>query len=289
MINTSLPAVSTFANRFAATAPPAANPAPPAPPADEEPRDITIRQAFEGLASAVVVAGIETVGNTASSIVRAPQALVYSYKALWNTEQIGPILKTAIACVLPPCALAAPILTAIGSAGFGIFRGFDEGAHHGIGKAVEQAGKDVKQFHTEMAGGLIETIQEYEATPLAPGAKPYDIRVLEAGKGLVGGVVAGVVEGASVGAITLVRTPQGVAKAFSEIWTSDQGPVLKTCESLLVPAAAVLAAPLGLVGGAVFGIVTGFRDGYTKGVGEAIHNSGDVVKKYNDMTRDALK
>lgn len=286
MINTNLPAVRSY---NAPPAPVASTPAPEASVALSEPKDITIGQAVEGLASSVVVAGVETVGNTVSSIIRAPQATAYAYKALWNTEQIGPVLKTAIACMLPPCALAAPILTAIGSAGYGLFRGFDEGSKHGIGAAVTAAGEDVKKFDNLVAGKLIKELQEYEAKPLEPGEKAYDIRLVEAGKGLIGGAVAGAVEGVGVGAITLARIPQGIVKAFSEIWKSDQGPVLKTCESLLVPPAAILAAPLGAVGGLVYGIVTGFKDGYTKGLGESISNIGKTVDKYGDLAREAVK
>lgn len=285
MINTSLPSVASMPTRLAPTNLPAAA---TAAVAEEEPKDITIGQALEGFAGAVVTAGIETVGNTASSLIRAPQAAGAAYKALWNTELLGPVLKTALGVMLVPCTVAAPLLTAIGSLGFGLFRGFDEGMHHGVGAAIEKAGQDVKTFHKDLSGKLVEGIHQFETAKLPEGKEPYEIKVIEAGKGLVAGTVGAAIDGAGVGLITLGRTPRGVVRAFSEIWNSDQGPVLKTCESLLVLPAALLAAPLGLVGGAVYGLVTGFKDGYQKGLGEAIQNSAEIVSKYNKLTREAL-
>src|SRR5688572_23965651 len=63
--------------------------------------DITIGQALSGLAGAVVGATILTVGNTASSLVRVPQGVFESYRSLWKTEALGPILKTALAVTVP--------------------------------------------------------------------------------------------------------------------------------------------------------------------------------------------
>jgi len=273
-------------------APPATPPAPapPAnPPADDDKKDITIGQAITALGSAVVVAGIETVGNTASSIVNAPRATYYAYKALWNTEMIGPVLKTTIGALLPVATVAAPVLTALGSCGFGLVRGFTESLEGGMGQAVKTAVSDVKYFHKDLAGKLVEELGKYEVEQLPPGQKPYDIKVLEAGKALVGGVAAGAVDGVGIGLITLVRTPQGTFKLLSEIWKSDQGPVLKTTETLLVPLGVVLATPLATVAGAVYGLATGAKEGYTNGLGAAAKKAGENVKDYWEATGEMLK
>ena len=249
---------------------------------------ITIGQAFEGLAGAVASAGIETVGNTVSSLVQLPRATAQAYKTLYNTQLIGPVLKTAIAVTLPVGIVAAPVLTALGSLGYGLFAGCGRGIEKGVGDAIDGALKDVGSFNSEVAGGLVKAMQQAETEALPEGQKPYDIRVVDAGKGLVGGIAGAAIVGGGLGAVTAFRTPQGVVKAYKEIWNSDQGPVLRVTESLLVPPAAVLAAPLATVGGVVYGLVTGFANGYQKGLGESLHGSVDTVSKFNEGVRDAL-
>jgi hypothetical protein len=273
----------------APSAPPSAPPAPPAPPADPPKNDISIKQAVSGLAGAVAVGAIETVGNTACSLIQTPRALAQAYKTLYKTDMIGPVLKTAIAITLPVGLVAGPALTALGSLGFGIYRGASEAIEHGLASAVSEGVKDIGRFNNDLAGKAVEAMKDAETEHLPAGQKPYDIRVIEAGKGLVGGVAGAVIDGAGIGLITLVRTPQGVGKAYKAIWTSDQGPVLRVTESLLVPPAAIIAAPLATVGGALYGLVTGFGTGYSKGLGESINNSAKTVGKVNDAISEAFK
>lgn len=267
-----------------------------APPADtvtlnepEEKKDITIRQALTGFAGAAAGAVIETVGNTASSIVNLPKATYLAYKALVNTEMIGPVLKTTIAALLPVGALAVPILTAIGSCGYGMFHGFGEGVEHGLGGAIKETAQDVKFFHKDIAQKAVKGLQEIETGHLPEGQEPYDIKVIEAGKGLVGATAGAVIDGVGIGGVTLLNTPRGIFKAYSEIFKSDQGPVLKTCESLLVLPAALLAAPFATVGGAVYGMYSGFGEAYRKGIPESVTKSAENVTEYAKMINKALR
>ncbi|MEW6282473.1 MAG: hypothetical protein AB1758_27945 [Candidatus Eremiobacterota bacterium] len=276
----------------AAPADPANPPQAPAAPAegeDDEKKDWTILQAAEGLTGAVLGAGIEGVGNTASSLVRLPEAVYQSYKALIKTEQIGPVLKTTIGLLLPAVAVATPVLVALGSIGFGLWRGFTEGVENGIGSAVSKSAEDVKTFHNELSGKLLDELRKYESEPLEPGEEPYDIKVVEGAKGLVGATAGAAIDGVGIGLVTLAQTPRGVVKAYKEIWKSDMGPVQKVTVSLLVPPAAVLAAPLGVVGGAIYGLAIGAKEGYTNGVGAAVSKSGEAVKDWLDTTNEALK
>lgn len=252
-------------------------------------RDITIGQAVSALVGAAAVATIETVGNTASSIVQTPRAIAQAYKTLYKTDKIGPVLKTAIAVTLPVALVAGPAATALGSFGYGLFRGASEAIEHDLATAVSEGFRDIGRFNKDVAGKLVDAMKEEETEKLPEGQKPYDIKVLEAGKGLVGGIAGAAIVGGGVGAITALRTPQGVIKAYSEIWKSDMGPVLKTTASILVPPAAIVAAPLGLVGGAVYGIATGFAEGYQKGVSESIAKSVESVGKVNDGISAVLK
>jgi hypothetical protein len=248
---------------------------------DSKKEDITIKQAVTGLAGAVAGAAIEGVGNTLSSVVNLPRATYYAGKALWKTEMIGPVLKTSLAMLLPVGALAVPVLTALGSIGYGMFHGFQEGVEKGLGSAVKETAKDVKYFHKDIAQKAVDGLQQIETGHLPEGQEPYDIKVIEAGKGLVGAAAGAVVDGVGVGAVTLGNTPRGVYKAYKHILTSDEiGPVLKTTASLLVLPAAVLATPLATVGGAVYGVYKGFGDAYRDGITKSAGERFNDVKEY---------
>lgn len=250
---------------------------------------MTWGQAGRGLVGAVIGAGIEAVGNTASSIVRLPGAVGRTYKALIGTEMLGPILKTTIGAALLPVAVAVPVLVAVGSAGYGMFHGFMSAAEKGLGAAVSDTAQDVKKFHETISGtALREALTEFEHAKLEPGKEPYEIKVVEAAKGLAAGATAAVVEGVGVGAVTLVNTPRGLVKAAQEVWKSDSGLPTKTVATVLIPAAAVLATPLGTVGGALYGLVLGTKDGYTEGFGKAVQNSVDLVGQYRKAVDKAL-
>jgi hypothetical protein len=255
--------------------------------------DITVKQAATALASAVVVAGIEGVGNTVSSLSHGFRNMKQAYTTLYKTQLIGPVLKTSIGALLPIAAVASPVLTCVGSVGWGLVRGFTAALDEhdgGFKNAVKKGVEDVKYFHKDLSGRLITTLQEYETEQLPPGQKPFDISIVGGAKGLVGGVAGMTVGAAGIGLITLARTPQGVYKAYKSIWTdNNQGPVLKTTESLLVPLAAVIATPLATVVGGVYGLATSFQKGYSEGLGSAVEQSVKNVKDYHEMVSEALK
>lgn len=291
MITSALPRFNPYLSTPAPAAPAQPAPAPaPAPPANPPKHDITVGQAASALGSAVVVAGIEGVGNTASSLMHGGNHLYHAYKTLWKTEMIGPVLKTSIGLLLPVAAVASPVLTCVGSIGFGLFRGFSASLDGGFGNAVKKGCEDVKYFHKDVEGSLVKTLQEWETEKLPAGQKPFDIRVVDGAKGLIGGVADGAVDGLGIGLITLARTPQGVVKAYKDIWKDNsQGPVLKTTESLLVPLAAVVATPLATVVGAVYGLATGFQKGYSEGLGASLEQGGKNVKDFNHLVSEAFK
>lgn len=252
--------------------------------------DITIGQAFKALAGAACSVPIETVGNTLSTVVNLPKGVYHAYKTVWNTELIGPVLKTAISALIPITAVAAPVLVAVASAGFGIYRGASEGCEHGPGEAINKSIEDVKYFHKDIAKKVVDSLQDLETHHLPEGEKPYDIRVIDAGKGLIGAAAGATIDGAGVGGLTLLKTPKGLYRAY-EMLAKDShiGPVLKTTIGLLIPPAAVLATPLATVGGAVYGLYKGFGDAYRDGVSKSVENRLDDVHKYHDLTKKALE
>lgn len=271
--------------------------APQAPPTDNfdssGPKDIDEKNFSwadlgRGLASAVGAAAVTTVGMTASSLVRAPQALYESGKALVNTDMIGPVLKCTIAPLLVGAAVAAPILTAVGSAGYGLYKGFVVGVESGPSEAIKQAGDDVGTFHNELSGKLIDGIRQVSTMHLPEGEQPFDIKVDGALKGLAGATVGAAVDGAGIGVVTLLNVPRALYKVNDAIWSSEASLPLKVGGSILSIPAAPIAVALGTVGGAVFGMAMGARDGYTEGLGTAASNSFTHVGDYAEMVDKAL-
>ncbi|MHC9542061.1 MAG: hypothetical protein AB9903_21340 [Vulcanimicrobiota bacterium] len=250
--------------------------------------DITIAQAFKGLTGAAIGATIETVGNTASSLVNLPKATFHAAKTIWKTDVIGPVLKTSLTALLPVAVAATPALVALGSLGFGIFRGFSEGMEHGLGEAVKASAKDVKTFHKDLASKAVNELQNLETPHLEPGEKPYDIKIIEAGKGIVGAAAGAVIDGAGVGGLTLAKLPKGSYKVYEGIFKSDIGPVAKTTASILAPVVIALATPLATVGGAVYGVYKGFADAYKEGLVDSVKNRLHDVKQYHEATAKLL-
>ncbi len=271
---------------------------PEAPPADNfqadnggkdiDEKNFSWADLGRGLASAVASAAVTTVGMTASSLVRAPQALYESEKALFKTDVIGPVLKFTIAPLLLGAAVAAPLLTAVGSAGYGLYKGFVVGAESGPVDAVQQAGQDVKTFHTDLAGKLIDGIQQVSTMELPEGEQPYDIKIGGALTGLAGATVGAAVDGAGIGVITALNVPRALYKVNDAIWSSEASLPLKVGGTLLSIPAAPIAVALGTVGGAVFGMALGAKDGYQEGLGTAASNSFQHVGDYAQMVDKAL-
>ena len=74
-----------------------------------------------------------------------------------------------------------------------------------------------------------------------------------------------VVGSVGIGATTALHVPGGYLRAASEIWQSEAPAPLKVGGQLLATAGAVLAVPLGIAGGAVYGLGMGAYKGYTEG------------------------
>lgn len=126
----------------------------------------------------------------------------------------------------------------------------------------------------------------------APPSEPVDqsdIQFVAGARGLAAGLTCAVIEGAGMGLVGAIRTPQGVVKFYQEIWTGSQGLMLKTAESLLVVPGAVIAAPLLTVAGTVIGLLQGTQEGYHNSYTSAVKQAAGDVKEFERITREALR
>lgn len=241
-----------------------------------------------GLVGAAAGAAIEVVGNTAGSIYHSAVGTTEAYRSLWKTEAIGPWLKGSIAMLIPVATVAVPVLTAIGSAGVGLYRGFTEGIRNGLGGAVDASIKDVKSFNTELAVDARKGIRELADDKPGDGEEPFDISPVRGVTGALAGLGNTVVGGVGIGVSTLSQLPEAFLTANRAIAKSDMGLPLKTVSHAVSLPLAVVAAPLGFVGGALFGLGSGAYYGYKEGFGEAFTQTGGHVKQYHKAVDDGL-
>ena len=242
----------------------------------------------KGIAGSVIGGAIEGAGIGASSLVRAPQVAFHTLKGVWQSKMLGPVLKSTLTPVIIAAGVTAPVFAALGGTLYGMFEGFKEGAEKNPLAAVPAAGNTIKQFHNELAGKAVEAVKELASKEPDSPEQVYEIKVIEAGKGLIGGAAAAAVVGAGVGASTLVNLPMGYVRASSEIWKSDVALPLKVGGQVLATGAAVLAVPLAAVGGALYGLGTGAYHGYSEGLVSSVTDAGKDVKKYHDAVVDVV-
>jgi len=242
----------------------------------------------KGLVGGVVGGAIEGVGIGASSLVRSPQVAYHTLKAVWKSKMLGPILKSTLTPVVIAAGITAPVFAALGGTLYGMFEGFKEGAEKSPLAVPAAAGNTIKQFHNELAGKAVEAVTELSQKEPESVEEVYEIRVIEAGKGLVGGAAAAAVAGVGIGASTLVNVPGAYVRASSEIWKSDAALPLKVGGQLLATGAAALAVPLATVGGALYGLGTGAYHGYSEGILPAVGDAAKDVKKYHDGVSEAI-
>jgi hypothetical protein len=241
-----------------------------------------------GLVGAAAGAVIETVGNTAGSVYHSVVGTGEAYRSLWKTKAIGPWLKGSIAMLIPVATVAVPVLTAIGSAGVGLYRGFTSGIKDGLGGAIEAASKDVKRFNTELAVEARQGIREIADQKPSDGEEPFDISPVRGATGALAGLGNTVVGGVGIGLSTVSQLPEAFLTANRAISKSDMGLPLKTVSHAVSLPLAVVAAPLGFVGGALFGLGSGAYYGYKDGFSEAFSKTAGHVKQYHKAVDDGL-
>ncbi len=241
-----------------------------------------------GLVGAVVTASIETVGNTVSSIPQAFELAAEAEVALVKNQTIGPWLKSGIGLLTLAAVPVGIAATAIGSLGFGLYRGFSEGIKSGIGGAIKAAVEDVKSFNTDLASGARSALRDFGNQKLEEGEEKFDVSPVRAAVGVAAGVGTTVQGAAQLGWTTAKNIPSAFITANKAISRSDFGTPLKTAgHALSIPLAAV-ALPLGFVGGAAVGLGMGVYEGYREGFTEGFSKINELNNSYSEHAHNFL-
>jgi len=263
----------------------------------EEPvHDITIGQAVKCVTGAIVGMAIESGGNTASSLISIlkptrDNAVWRAGNALWKTDMVGPNIKFAATFLLPVATVAAPVLTAIGSAGYGLYSGGTEGLEKesSLRDVVDKSVRDVRNFHTYLSEDMVAQLQEIEKPHLPPGEESFDIKPVQAAKSLAAAGAGAVIDGVGVTAITWAKLPKATVKLYQAVNDMEAGPVLKNTVRVLLPVPIALSVPLAPVAATVYGVYKGFGDCYNNGFAESVNNRFQDVKGYHQWTSEILE
>jgi len=146
----------------------------------------------------------------------------------------------------------------------------------------------VKKMHGEFSKEIVEGIREAATEKPESEDDVYEIRVIEGVKGLAASATSAAVGAVGIGATTALHTPGGFVRATSEIWKSDAALPLKVGGQVLAGGAAVLAVPLGVVGGAVYGLGMGAYKGYTEGFVAGNKETLEGIGDYHEMAKEAI-
>lgn len=256
--------------------------------------DISIFRAGAALGAGAIGTVVGAVGIGGASLIRTPEAVATSYKALWDTPKIGPNLKTALGVAgLPIAAVLADTVAPVAGAGYGLFRGFtgalkkDSGGDGFVG-GITKTMDDVVRYY-DQAPSFLNDAYGSITQPLAEGEKPYDVKIFEAAKGIVAGVGTAPLMALGIGALTLLHTPKAFGKLWNAIWEGgNEAPILATTLSGALILATPIADVLAPVAGLFYGFGRGVQKGYTTGMKDAFVTSWNDIKNYNKLARDML-
>ena len=241
-----------------------------------------------GLVSGVASGVVTGVGAGVASIKHSILGTGEAYKALWKNETIGPVLKTALGTLLPVATVGVPILSAIGGTAVGLYTGFIEGASNGLASAISESAKMVKDFNQELAPDVRQGIRQFGDAKLEEGEERFDISPVGGVKAVAAGLGNTVVGAVGIGASTISQIPEAFITGNRAIHASDMGLPMKTVSHVVSLPLAAVAAPLGVVGGALFGLGSGAYHGYNDGFVDSFKKTGEYIGDYHQYVAKSL-
>jgi len=287
-----------FANQPQPTQPtPPSNPTPP-PQDPQNPQDghhnvdhenFSWLDLGKGITGSLIGGTIEGAGAAVAGLVKTPRITLEAIRGVWKSKMLGPVLKSTLTPVILAAGLLTPILTTIGGIGYGMFEGFQEGSEKNPLAAGSKAVETCKQMHGKVTQQIIDGIREAATKEPTSPDEVYEIKVIEAGTGLVSSAATAAIDAVGAAGSVALHVPCGYYKISKELWQSDTALPLKVGGQFLATAGAVLAVPLAAVGGALYGLGTGAYNGYQKGFVESVKSAGSDMVKLNDALNEAVK
>ena len=241
-----------------------------------------------GLVAGAATGAVTGVGVGLSAVKHSAFGTVEAYKALWTNETIGPVLKTALGALLPVATVGVPVLAAVGGAAVGLYRGFVEGATNGLAAGLSKGFEDVASFDKDLATEARREIREFGNEKLGEGEERFDISPVSGVTAVAAGLGNTVVGAVGIGLSTASQIPEAFVTANKAIHQSDMGLPLKTVSHVMTAPLAAVAAPLGVVGGAIFGLGSGAYHGYNDGFVESFKETGGYIKQYHEAVDKGL-
>ncbi len=247
---------------------------------------------FGNLLGGLVGAGIGLVTYPIPHTLRAlwhyPKTIASSARALFRENRIGPNLKSLIFLASPVAIIAAPVVVLVGSALYGMVVTAGAGATEFFSdKMVNRIVKD-NQKASEYIKDVLPRLWDYHPAPLKEGDKPFDIRIGEAIRGLVVGVVTTLVGATLMLLVMIVYSPKLllrlVVEFFKLLAESFFLAVLIFLIGLPVIALIVCQIPVAAV---VVNLGQGCRRGYSSGVsaglGGMFSDIGHLLEILNEI------
>lgn len=241
-----------------------------------------------GLITGAATGVVTGVGAGISSVKHSLLGTAEGYKALYKNETIGPWLKTAIGALMPVATVGVPVLSTVFGAAYGLYSGFVAGATEGFSAGMSQGFEDVSDFNKKLMPAVREGIRDFGDAKLGEGEEKFDISPIRAGEAIVAGLGNTVVGGVGIGLSTASQIPEAFVTANRAIHQSDLGLPLKTVSHAVSLPLAVLAAPIGVAGGALFGLGSGAYFGYQDGLVESFKKTGELVQEYHKAVDQGL-
>jgi hypothetical protein len=267
----------------------------PEPPRDDDPHNPIDKETFtwgqlgKGVIGSLIGGAIEGTGATLASCVKVPRIAFEAVRGTWKSQMLGPVLKATLTPVILAAGLATPVLAALAGTGYGMYEGFVAGAERNPLAAVGKSIDTCKQMHGKFTKQVVEGIRELAAKEPNSPEEVYEIKVVDGAKGLVASVASAAIDGVGIGGTALLHLPQAYGKVTKEIWKSDAALPLKVGGQFLATAGAVLAVPLGVVGGALYGLGKGAFNGYQHGLVEATKMAGQDVAKVHEQLNEFVE
>ena len=260
----------------------------PSPKKDFDEKDFSWLDLGKGLVCSVASGAIVGTGAALAGVVKAPRITFEAVKGVWKSKMLGPVLKATLTPVIIAAGVVAPVFVAIGGLGYGLFEGFVEGSSKNPLAAVTKSIDTCKQMHGKVTKEIVNGIRDMATKEPTSPEEVYEIKVIEAGQGLISSVASAAIDGVGVGGSVLVNTPKAYYNLSKELWKSEAALPLKVGGQVLATAGLVLAAPLGVVGGVLYGLGKGAYNGYTEGVLGGIKGAGQDVAEFHKMASKAV-